>query len=428
MPGRQSGWCSRRSPREHVRRPNGAFHIVSRRRVKITGIGPVTPAGIGFASFWDGMCQGRSFVSAVNRFHEEAGAFVAAEVKDFALEDIADRDVNTKRMPRHTQFALAAAILALRSAGVDEEELRQMKTAILVGASLMDFGTINKSVELIARKGPIHGLPTAVSTASVSSIAGAISEYFSHSTHTMSFQSACCSGVDAIGHGMMMVATGQAQLVICGGTEAPIYFHPMFELKLAGLAPGNPLAPEIQCRPFDLWRTTGVIGEGSCMLVLEPEDSPRPALAYLAGYSFAADSGGNLCSGLSVAAQGAVHDAGMSVGEVESISLWGPGHRLVDQAEASAMHDVFGKTLPDLPATSIKGAVGTALGASGAIQVGCAVATLQNGVIPSTVNWTTPDPACRLGLSNAPTHISVDNVLINSHGISGTNACLMITR
>lgn len=398
-----------------------------RRRVKITGIGPVTPAGVGRDSFWSGILEPVSRVTAITNFREEAGAFIGACVPEFELDDFVS-DVSSKRMPRHTQFAIAAAQLALADAGISVASLANYRTAVLVGAALMDFGTINKSVEIILRKGPINGLPTSVSTASVSSIGGAISESLGQSTLTMAFQSACCSGLDAIGHAAKLIVSGEADIAICGGTEAPIYFHPMLELRMAGLAPGNPERPESQCRPFDLWRTTGVIGEGACMLVLEPEDSPRAAYAYIRGYAYATDTGGRLCSGLAGAIRYTLANASMRPCEVSTISAWGPGHREIDRAETHSLQNVFGSDLASIPTASIKGAIGNPLGAAGAIQVACSALGLRHGTIPPTVNWNFPDPDCKLSLDNSVRHVEHDSALINSHGVSGTNACLLISR
>jgi 3-oxoacyl-(acyl-carrier-protein) synthase len=244
----------------------------------------------------------------------------------------------------------------------------------------------------------------------------------------MSLQSACCSGLDAIGRSAEMIANGEADIAVCGGAEAPLYFHPMLELKLAGLAPGNPEFPDRQCRPFDAWRTTGVIGEGSCVMVLEAETSPRPAYAFIGGYGYASDSPDSPCDGLAEAARLALANSGLRPNTVECISAWGPGHKVLDAAESRVLQQSFGAALGSIPAVSIKGAIGNPLGAAGAIQIGCAALSLKRSAIPPTVNWTHPDPACPLNLSSAPRYIEHENTLVNAHGLSGTNACLVLTR
>ncbi len=399
---------------------------MKRRRVKITGIGFVTPAGIGKDEFLTQIQEPVSRVTALKRFPEDAGAFVGAEVKGFKLERIVE-DVNSKRMPRHSQFALAATALALRDAGMKLGDLRDAGALVMIGATLMDFGTINKGVDMILRRGPLSAMPTSVSSVLVSGIGAAVSEMIGGTTRTMSLQSACCSGLDAIGRAADMIATGETDIAICGGTEAPLHLHPMLELKMAGLAPGNPDYPERQCRPFDRWRTTGVIGEGACVLILEAEQSRRSTYAYVEGHGYASDEVDRPCSGLTEAMRLAVNNSGLRPKDVESVSAWGPGHRVLDSAEAGVMERFFGAHLDELPVVSLKGAIGNPLGAGGAIQVGCAALGLKSGMLPPTVNWEHPDPSCRLNLSSKPRYLSHRNALVNAHGLSGTNACLVLS-
>lgn len=395
--------------------------------VKITGVGPVTPIGVGKTAFWHGVVNGHVGVRLIDRFRPEAGPFVGAVVQE-SLSQFSASASAFRKLPRHTQFAIVAAKLALQDAGISQEELGRRKTGVLVGAALMDFGTINRSVELILRRGPNSGMPTSVTSASVSSIGAAIVDELAISARSMTFQSACCSGLDAIGHAANLVASGQVDIAVCGGTEAPLYFHPMLEFRMVGLAPASADEPFKQCRPFDLWRTTGVIGEGACMLVIEPMSSPRPAYGVIRGYSYATDVVGQLCSGLPQAMRGALAGASASPSDVAALSAWGPGHREVDRAEAKALIEVFSNDLEKIPAASIKGAIGNPLGAAGAIQVGCAALGLREGVIPPTANWQQPDPDCPLSLSGTQRRIAHRNVLVNTHGLSGTNACLLITQ
>jgi 3-oxoacyl-(acyl-carrier-protein) synthase len=336
--------------------------------------------------------------------------------------------VSSKRMPRHTQLALAAASLAAEDAGITLTGLREAGALVMIGATLMDFGVINKGVELILRKGPNNALPTSVASALVSAIGASVGELIGGTTRTMSLQSACCSGLDAIGRAAEMISVGEADIAVCGGSEAPLYFHPMLELKLAGLAPGNPECAERQCRPFDAWRTTGVIGEGACVLILEAEASSRRSYANISGYGYASDRPGFACDGLFEAMRLALANAGLKPSEIECVNAWGPGHKVLDAAESMILGDFFGPSLASVPVVSLKGSIGNPLGAAGAIQVGCAALGLERGAIAPTVNWTHPDPSCPLELSSKPRFIVHNSVLVNAHGLSGTNACLVLTR
>jgi 3-oxoacyl-(acyl-carrier-protein) synthase len=217
-------------------------------------------------------------------------------------------------------------------------------------------------------------------------------------------------------------------LVLAGGTEAPIYMHPMLELKAAGLAPATTENAPHLGRPFDLWRTTGVIGEGACMLVLESDESPRPGYADVEGFGFASDHNGDLCHGLLPSMLTALANARCKAEQIDSINAWGPGHRDIDAAEAQMLQQVFGERLGAIPSYSIKGAIGNPFGAAGAIQTATAALGLRDGIIPPTVNWERRDPGCPLNLSSEPRWISCENALVNAHGISGANSCLVLRR
>ena len=399
---------------------------MKRRRVKITGLGFVTPAGIGKEEFHRGILKPISYVTAVKRFPEDAGPFVASEVKRFHLGDYMDDRV-TKRLPRHTQFALAATMMALADAGLTHGALQKLSPVIVNGTALMDSNVINQTIENVAQKGPRYALARVLSHGPGAMIAASIAENIGGG-RILTLESTCCAGSDAIGHATAMVAAGECDIAICGGTEAPIYYHPMLELKMAGLSPSTNDRPEQLCRPFDMWRTTGVIGEGACILVLEPESSPRPGYAFISGYSFATDLNARLGSGLLEAIRLCMGNAGVRAEDVDLISAWGPGHREIDASEARVLKQYFGDELRHIPVVSIKGAIGNPFAAAGAIQTGCTALGLRHGFIPPTVNWFHPDPACALNLSAQPRFLPMETALINSHGLSGTNSCLVLER
>jgi 3-oxoacyl-(acyl-carrier-protein) synthase len=303
--------------------------------------------------------------------------------------------------------------------------MQNLGPLVIIGTSLMDSDIINRTIENTALKGPRFALSRVVFQGPVASIAAAVSDLVGGG-RTMALQSACCSGSDAIGQAAAMIATGEADIAVCGGTEAPIYYHPMLELRMAGLSPASSERPEQMCRPFDMWRTTGVIGEGACMMILEPETSPRPGYALVSGYSFASDPGVRLSEGLRNAIEQCLANARTRTGNVETINAWGPGHREIDAAESGVLREVFGDKLNSIPTVSIKGAIGNPFAAAGAIQAGVAALGLKHSFIPPTVNWQHSDPACRLNLSSRPRFLSFDTVLVNSHGLSGTNSALLL--
>jgi 3-oxoacyl-[acyl-carrier-protein] synthase II len=399
-----------------------------RRRVKITGIGPVTPAGIGRESFFQGINEPVSRVREVTRFDSRGGAFVAAEIHDFKLAEWVSESGNPKRIPRQTQFAIAAAVLALEDAGITAADLKGSDPVVVNGSSLPDPELTYRTIAGVITKGPRHAVLATIYDAAPSAIASAIARILDTKCRTLALQSACCSGLDSIGHGAEMIASGQAEIAFCCGTEAPIFNQPMLELGIAKLSPRNARVPTEMGRPFDLWRNTGVIGEGACVLILEAEDSPRPAYAWVGGYAYGNDDVGSSGNGLAGTMKMALANSGTRPATVDLINAWGPGHTEIDAVEAHCLAAFFGERLDRIPAVSLKGAIGNPLGAAGSIQVASAALSLKTGRIPPTVNWETPDPDCRLNLSARHRDIGCSVAIINAHGLCGTNASMVLLR
>lgn len=401
---------------------------MKRRRVKITGIGPVTPAGIGREAFWKGILEPVSRVKALNRLGDEFGAFVAAQVGNFDLGRlVSDRSRLPKGMSRQSQFAVAGAMLALKDAGISEQDFRASNAAVVTGSSLMDFGGIVSSIDAVSSKG-IRGAQTrTLYSTGVSSVPSAINYALDANARTMAVSTQCCAGMDAIGLATELVATGQADLALCGGSEAPLHRFPMLEFRAGEMTPASSERPEKMSRPFDLWRTTGVVSEGACILVLEPENSSRPGYCLVGGYAFANDSD-ELCDGLVSSARLALAAAGRRPADVEVLNAWGPGHRLIDVAEAQAMVRVLGASLLNVSAVSIKGSIGMPLAAAPAIQAASAALGLTSGDIPPTVNWEFADPMCPLNLSPKARRVEHSVSLLNAHGVGGVNASLVLEK
>lgn len=398
-----------------------------RRRVKITGLGPVTPAGIGREAFFRGINEPVSRVRAITRFDPAAGQFVGAEIPDFELRRFAP-DENPKRLSRHTQFSLVAAMLALQDAGLTLGDLARHSPVVVTGTSIMDFDKIGRGMELVMKKGARYTQGSIMYEASVANVAGKIVEWLGVSARMLTMQTSCCSGLDAVGQAAELIASGQADLALCGGSECPLSYYPMLGFNASELSPATNDAPEKACRPFDLWRSTGVLGEGACIFVLEPETSPRPALAWITGYSYANDQDGQTAMGLVECGRQALANAQRRPDEVDYVNAWGTGHRVIDANESRAMAHLYGCRLPEIPVSSIKGAIGTALGASGPIQTASTALSLLHGLIPPTVNWESPDPACPLNLSGQPRRLPVRIAVVNSHGLSGSNSVLVLER
>jgi 3-oxoacyl-(acyl-carrier-protein) synthase len=192
------------------------------------------------------------------------------------------------------------------------------------------------------------------------------------------------------------------------------------------MSPRNARKPTEMGRPFDLWRNTGVIGEGACVVILEDESSPRPAHAWVEGYAYANDEDGKAGSGLAATMKMALANAQCRAAQVDLINAWGPGHTEIDAVEAECLIGLFGDRLRSIPAVSLKGAIGNPLAAAGSIQVASAALSLKTGRIPPTVNWETPDPDCPLNLGTSARDIGCTVALVNAHGLCGTNASMIL--
>ena len=401
---------------------------MKRRRVKITGIGPVTPAGVGREEFWQGIQEPVSRVRPFDKLGADYGAFVAAYIDRFNIAKYVDRTLVPKGAARQTLFAVAGAALAVQDAGISKEEIATAKCAVVSGSSIMDFGGTISSMDAVSSRGVKMAQPRVLYAIGIGSVPSAINRALGTNGRTLALSNQCSSGMDAIGYAASLVANGEVDIAICGGTEAPLHRFPLIELRAAELTPATTDLSGRIARPFDLWRTTGVVGEGCCMLVIEPESSPRSGYSYISGYGFANDEADKLCDGMVEAGKIAMAQSGVRPVDIEVLSAWGPGHKLVDSAEVRAMETLFGPELSDIAVVSIKGAIGTPLGAAPAIQVAAAALAQRFGTIPPTVNWEHPDPECRLNLSRGIRTIPHRRTLINSHGLGAVNSSIVLER
>lgn len=380
------------------------------RRVKITGIGPVTPAGIGREAFARGICESVSRVSAV-RVGEQGSP--AAEVKDFRIGAFA-LDAVHWQSPREVQFALAATILALRDAGLALADVRKRRPFIaLARPTLARANWFGPTGACVASKFKSHALQEAVA-------------YLVEGRVCLSGEGESFSSLDTIGFAAARVASGEVDLAICGGADAPLNEKTLAELKKLGLSATHAQEPGRHCRPFDLWRTTGVVGEGACIFVLEPEESLRRAYACVAGAARVNDRDGQPWSGLAEGVRLAFGNAGIRPTEIECIHADGTGHKELDLAEANALRTVLGPKLSSIPVVAIKGAVGNTFGAAGAIQVGCAALGMKHSLLAPTVNWQHPDPSCPLNLSATPRLLATGVNLVTARDPGGIVSCLLL--
>jgi 3-oxoacyl-(acyl-carrier-protein) synthase len=323
-------------------------------------------------------------------------------------------DAGHLQSPRHVQFALAATVLALRDAGISLADARKRKPLVVVTFAMAERLTFTEPVE-----GAFMG-GTKPQTAQ-EAVAGLVGARAGETGGRVFL-----SSLDAVGHAAGLVASGEVDLAICGGADAPLTATILAELKNLGLSPGHAQEPERVCRPFDLWRSTGVAGEGACLFVLESEESPHRAHARVAGAARAWETAGHPWEVLGEALRLALGNAGVRPADIDCIHADGTGNKELDRAEAAALCAGFGERLASIPVVSIKGAVGNALGAAGAIQIGCAALGMRHSIIAPTVNWLYPDPSCPLNLSASSRLLATGTSLVIGRDPGGSVSCLIL--
>jgi 3-oxoacyl-[acyl-carrier-protein] synthase II len=409
------------------------------RRVVVTGIGLVTPLAIGTEETWQGLLAGKSGIRTITHFdHSAFSTHFAGEVKGFdPTRWMTSREAKT--IDPFIQYALAAATLAMNDSGLKIEGEFGERVGCFVGAGLGGVTSIEAACKTLAEKGPRHGIsPFFVPMIIVNLAPGQISIRFGAKGPNMSQVSACSTGAHAIGDAFRVIQRGDADAMICGGTEATVSplgvggFNSMRALSTRNNA------PEQASRPFDRDRDGFVIAEGAGILVLEEMEhaKARGARMYaeITGYGLTADAhhitapapegeGAQRCMKV------AMKDAGLTPAQVGYINAHGTSTRANDLNETIAIKKVFGDAARKVMVSSTKSMTGHMLGAAGGVETAICALVLARGVIPPTINYTTPDPDCDLDyVPNTAREVRVQHALTNSFGFGGTNACLILSR
>ena len=408
--------------------------LAKKNRVVVTGVGVVAPNGIGKRLFWDSLKTGRSGIKHITLFDTKDHACkIAGEIRSFDVSKYMGKPINTKRLARHSQLALAATALAFQDSGLEENQIASdCSIPLFLGVSSSAVDVLEHGMERMIRKGP-KGVPTHIVHGSQpQQVASVITEHFPFLKESLTFSTACAAGLDAIGAGMARIKDGKADVVVVGGADAPI--NP---LAMAIFSKGRMLSeenenPEIASRPFDATRKAGVISEGAGIVILENLDHAlgRGAKVYLEimGYASSMDpSGSVICSGLKDSMRFALSNAMKSTNDVEYICAHGPSDRIIDRVESEMIKEVFGEKAYSIPVSSIKGVTGNPLSAAGPLQLIACCQMFEHNVISPTANLNQPDEGC--DLDYVPNHYRYGEIhcaLINSHGLGGGNSSLIV--
>ena len=414
------------------------------RRVVITGIGLVTPVGIGLEDTWQALLAGQSGAGPITHF--DASAFAtkfACEVKGW---EAAAPTWFDKRELKHTdrflQFGVAAAMMALADAGYTDLKVpagEEDRWGCYIGAGLGGVKTIEDTHDTGRSKGPRHGFsPYFVTDIIINMVPGYVTIRTGARGPNFSHVSACSTGAHSIGEAMRTIRHGYADVMIAGGTEATITMLGVGGFNAMRAMSTRNDDPTHASRPFDKDRDGFVVGEGAGVVVLESLEHAlaRGARIYAEVKGYAANSDAHHVTapapegiGAQRCMKAALADAGLAPEAIDYINAHGTSTEFNDKNESLAIKAVFGEHAKALAVSSTKSMTGHMLGAAGSVEAGICALAIARGMVPPTINYTTPDPACDLDyVPNTARAMTVDAALSNSFGFGGTNAALVITR
>ena len=406
-----------------------------RKRVAVTGLGCVTPFGIGRHALFDALLAGRPAVSLISSFDtSDLKTKIAAEIKDFDPDPYFPKS-ETRRMDRFTQFAAVAAKDALIDAKIDLNSLDKSRAGIVLGSGFGGISTTLEQHKTLLERGAKRVSPFCVPMMIPNMAAGNLAILFGLRGPNETVCTACASSSHAIAAAFRLIQSGKADLMLCGGSEAPV--NPLI---LAAFSSMNALskrndAPEKASRPFDKERDGFVLGEGAGILILESFEHAKArkadVYAEIVGAGSSADAF-HITSpdpeglGAESAMRAALDDAGITPDKISSVTAHGTGTVANDPTETKALKAVFGEHAYKIPVNSIKSMLGHALGAAAALEAVSAVSSIVEGVIPPTINLEDPDHECDLDyVPNVSRKAELKYVMTDSFGFGGQNSVLI---
>ena len=409
-----------------------------RRHVVITGLGAVTPLGNDVPTLWENLLAGRSGVGPITLFdpsHLEVR--IAAEVKDFDPVALFGRR-QARRNDRFTLFAMEAARQAIADAGLQFKSGDEREIGVLIGTAIGGILTLLENYDVLQTSSPRRVSPFMVPMMMPNAASATIAITYGLRGPNLCVASACATGSHAIGEAAEVIRRGDAEVMICGGSDAVIAALALSAFRNMRAVSTRNDEPERASRPFDAERDGFVMGEGAGVLVLESLEHARQrgARVYceLAGYGATADAWHIAApeetgQGAASAMERALHDAGMAPEEVDYINAHGTSTPLNDRIETQAIRTVFGPHADRLVVSSTKSMLGHLMGAAGAVEAVACIKSLETGWVHPTINYETPDPECDLDyVPNQARRLEPRVALSNSFGFGGHNGCLLFRR
>ena len=408
-------------------------------RVVVTGLGVVSPIGIGRETFWQALMDGKNGIDKITRFDAaDYPSQIAGEVKDFNPADFIDKK-ESKRMDRYAQFAVAASAMALKDAGIDLEKENKDRIGTYIGAGIGGIETMHSQYEKLFAKGQRFISPFFIPMMIANMAAAQTAITFGLHGPSSCNVTACATGSNCIGDALRVLQRGDADVMVAGGTEASVS-----PAAVAGFCSMKALCtdhnddPAHASRPFDKNRSGFVMGEGSGIVVLETLEHAQKRGAHiyaeLAGYGSNSDA----YHITSPAPEGeyqakcmqlAIEDAGLTPDDIDYVNAHGTSTHMNDQGETEACKKVFGARAKDVPVSSIKSMTGHLLGAAGGVECIASVLAVENDMLPPTINYETQDDGMDLDyVPNKSRAHKVRAAISNNFGFGGHNACLVVKK
>ena len=408
-------------------------------RVVVTGLGTVTPIGIGKEDFLAGLREGRNGIERITQFDpSEYASQIAGEVKNFNPDDFIDKK-ESKRMDRYAQFAVAAAKMALEDAALDLENIDRERAGVFVGAGIGGMPTLHLQYKKLFDKGPSKVSPFFIPMMIANMAAGQIAITLGIHGPSACVVTACATGTNCIGDAFRIIQNGEADIMFAGGAEASVS-----QAGVAGFAAMKALCsdhnddPHHASRPFDKNRSGFVMGEGAGVIVLESLESAKKRGAKIYAEVVGYGRNNDAYHITTPAPEGeyqakcmqlALNDAKISPAEVDYINAHGTSTHFNDEGETKAIKTVFGEHAYKLAVSSSKSMTGHMLGAAGGVEAIAAVLAISESFVPPTINYETPDEGLDLDYVPNKSREQVVNVAMsNSFGFGGHNACLVFKK
>lgn len=408
------------------------------KRVVVTGLGVISPIGVGKDIFWENLAAGKNGIARITHF--DASAFssqIAGEVKDFNPADYLEKK-EARRLVRFIQFAVAASQIAAKDADLSITAENAPEIGVVIGSGIGGIGFLEEQVHVLRDKGPDKLSPFTVPYMITDMAAGYVSINLGAKGPNSCVVTACASGTNSIGDAFKIIQRGAASAMIAGGTEASITPLGIGSFCAARALSTRNDEPQRASRPFDKERNGFVMGEGAGIVILEDLEfaKARGAEIYaeIIGYGMSGDANHITApapegEGAVRAIRAALKDANISPDQIDYVNAHGTSTLLNDKYETIALKTVFGERAKKIPISSNKSMIGHLLGASGAIELIASILSITNETIPPTINYENPDPDCDLDyVPNEARKQSINIAMSNSFGFGGHNAILIVKK